>query len=122
MDSYFNWYYAFLTFSTVIASTVVVYIQDQLGWGIGFAVPVLFMFCSAFMFLLGSPFYVKDEVSKSPFSGFIQVLVVAFRNRKIRLLPNDRYNHSDEMDRVELTDNLRFDVYYKIMLVFVAFT
>uniref|UniRef100_A0A251RKP2 Putative proton-dependent oligopeptide transporter family n=1 Tax=Helianthus annuus TaxID=4232 RepID=A0A251RKP2_HELAN len=42
---------------------------------------------------------------KSPFSGLIQVLIVAFRNRKIHLLPDDCYNHSNsnEMDRVELT-------------------
>ncbi|MFS7909064.1 putative proton-dependent oligopeptide transporter family, PTR2 family proton/oligopeptide symporter [Helianthus anomalus] len=108
IDSYFNWYYASATISTAIASTVVVYIQDRFGWRVGFAVPVLAMFCSVLMFLLGSPLYVKVKVDKSPFSGFIQVLIVAFRNRKIRLLPGDCYNHSNEMDRVELTDSLRF--------------
>ncbi|KAJ0810987.1 putative proton-dependent oligopeptide transporter family, MFS transporter superfamily [Helianthus annuus] len=112
IDSYFNWYYASATISTIIASTVVVYIQDRFGWRVGFAVPVLVMLCSALMFLLGSPLYVKVKVNKSPYSGFIQVLVVAFRNRKIRLHPGDCYNHSNEMDRVELTDNLRFDNYY----------
>ncbi|KAF5823899.1 putative proton-dependent oligopeptide transporter family, PTR2 family proton/oligopeptide symporter [Helianthus annuus] len=107
IDSYFNWYYASNTVSIAIATTVVVYIQDQFGWRVGFAVPVLAMFCSALMFLLGSPLYVKVKVDKSPFSGLIQVLIVAFRNRKIRLLPDDYYNHSNEMDRVELTDSLR---------------
>ncbi|KAF5823876.1 putative proton-dependent oligopeptide transporter family, major facilitator superfamily [Helianthus annuus] len=108
IDSYFNWYYASSTISYIIASTVVVYIQDLFGWRVGFAVPVLVMLCSALMFLLGSSLYVKVEVKKSPFSGLIQVLAVAFKNRKIRLLPGDCYNHSNEMDRVELTDNLRF--------------
>ncbi|KAJ0624878.1 putative proton-dependent oligopeptide transporter family, PTR2 family proton/oligopeptide symporter [Helianthus annuus] len=108
IDSYFNWYYASATISTAIASTVVVYIQDRFGWRVGFAVPVLAMFCSVLMFLLGSPLYVKVKVDKSPFSGLIQVLIVAFRNRKIHLLPDDCYNHSNEMDRVELTDSLRF--------------
>ncbi|KAM0053594.1 putative proton-dependent oligopeptide transporter family, MFS transporter superfamily [Helianthus debilis subsp. tardiflorus] len=81
-----------------IATTVVVYIQDRFGWRVGFAVPVLAMFCSALMFLLGSPLYVKVKVDKSPFSGLIQVLIVAFRNRKIRLLPGDCYNHSNDID------------------------
>ncbi|KAM0053591.1 putative proton-dependent oligopeptide transporter family, MFS transporter superfamily [Helianthus debilis subsp. tardiflorus] len=108
IDSYFNWYYAANTVSIAIATSVVVYIQDQFGWRVGFAVPVLTMLCSALMFLLGSPLYVKVKVYKSPFSGLIQVLVVAFRNRKIRLLPDDCYNHSNETDRVELTDSLRF--------------
>ncbi|KAJ0840470.1 putative proton-dependent oligopeptide transporter family, MFS transporter superfamily [Helianthus annuus] len=108
IDSYFNWYYASATISIAIASTVVVYIQDRFGWRVGFAVPVLAMFCSVLMFLLGSPLYVKVKVDKSPFSGLIQVLIVAFRNRKIRLLPDDCYNYSNDMDQVELTDSLRF--------------
>ncbi|KAI3683896.1 hypothetical protein L1987_84411 [Smallanthus sonchifolius] len=108
IDSYFNWYYATATISTVIGSTVVVYIQDRFGWRVGFAVPVLFMFCSALMFILGSSLYVKVKVNESPYSGFIQVLIMAFKNRRIRLLPHDCYNHSNEMDRVELTHNLRW--------------
>ncbi|KAL8263395.1 hypothetical protein R6Q59_024744 [Mikania micrantha] len=105
---FFNWYYASASISTLIGSTVLVYIQGQFGWQVGFAVPAMFMFCSALMFMLGSSLYVKVEVKESPYSGFFQVLILAFKNRKIRLLPNDRYNHSNEGDRVELTDNLRF--------------
>ncbi|KAL4560332.1 hypothetical protein LXL04_032482 [Taraxacum kok-saghyz] len=108
IDSYFNWYYASAAFSTVIAFTVVVYIQDQYGWQVGFAVPVLFMVCSALMFLLGSSLYVKVKVGESPVSGFIQVLVVAFKNRKLSLSRDDCYNHSDGIDPVQLTENLRF--------------
>ncbi|XP_071720508.1 protein NRT1/ PTR FAMILY 1.2-like [Rutidosis leptorrhynchoides] len=108
IDSYFNWYYASAAISTVIGYTVMVYIQDQLGWKIGFAVPVLVMVCSAFMFLLGSSLYLKVKVNESPYSGFIQVFVIAFKNRHIRLLPDECYHHSNAMDPVELTDNLRF--------------
>ncbi|MFS7898419.1 putative proton-dependent oligopeptide transporter family [Helianthus anomalus] len=46
--------------------------------------------------------------SESLFTGLVQVLVVAFKNRRIRLLPDGCYNHSEETDQVELTDNLRF--------------
>ncbi|KAF5823911.1 putative proton-dependent oligopeptide transporter family, MFS transporter superfamily [Helianthus annuus] len=108
IDSYFNWYYASVSMSAFFAFTVVVYIQDQLGWRVGFAVPVFIMACSAIVFLIGSPLYVKVKVKESPYSGFIQVLVMAFKNRRIHLRPDDCYNHSNEMDRVELTDNLRF--------------
>ncbi|KVH99883.1 protein NRT1/ PTR FAMILY 1.2-like [Cynara cardunculus var. scolymus] len=108
IDSYFNWYYASIAISTVFAFTFVVYIQDQFGWEVGFAVPVLIMLCSTLMFLLGSSLYVKIEVSQSPFSGFIQVLILAFKNRKISLSSDDCYNHANGMDRVELTESLRF--------------
>ncbi|CAH1442165.1 unnamed protein product [Lactuca virosa] len=108
IDSFFNWYYASMTMSMVVAFTVVVYIQDEYGWQVGFAVPMMLMVCSALMFMLGSSLYVKVKVGESPFSGFIQVLVVAFKNRKVTLYHDDCYKHSDGMDRVELTQNIRF--------------
>ncbi|KAJ0581650.1 putative proton-dependent oligopeptide transporter family, MFS transporter superfamily [Helianthus annuus] len=108
IDSYFNWYYVSIMISTVVAFTAMVYIQEQLGWQVGFAVAVLIMFCSALMFLLGSSLYVKVKPSESLFLGLVQVLVVAFKNRGIELLPDDCYNHSKELDHAELTDNLRF--------------
>ncbi|KAI3683893.1 hypothetical protein L1987_84408 [Smallanthus sonchifolius] len=108
ISSYFNWYYASVTVSAFVAVTVVVYIQDRFGWQIGFVVPVCIMICSALVFLIGSPLYVKVEVKENPYSGLFQVLVMAFKNRRIRLLPDDCYNHSSETGRVELTDSLRF--------------
>ncbi|XP_023743097.1 protein NRT1/ PTR FAMILY 1.2 isoform X1 [Lactuca sativa] len=108
IDSYFNWYYASAAMSMVVSFTLLIYIQDEYGWQVGFAVPVLLMVCSALMFMLGSSLYVKVKVGESPFSGFIQVLVVAFKNRKVNLSRDDCYNHSHGMDRVELTENLRF--------------
>ncbi|KAD5803034.1 hypothetical protein R6Q59_024728 [Mikania micrantha] len=108
IDSYFNWYYVSVSVSAFVAVTVVVYIQDRFGWRVGYAVPVCIMFCSALVFLIGSPLYVKTEVKDSPYFGFVQVLIMAFKNRRIRLQPDDCYNHCNEMERVELTDNLRF--------------
>ncbi|KAK9055931.1 hypothetical protein SSX86_027018 [Deinandra increscens subsp. villosa] len=98
IDSYFNWYYASVAISTLIAFTVIVYIQEQLGWQVVFAVTALIMVCSTLMFLLGSSLYVKVEVSESLFSGLLQVVTVAFKNRRIQLLPHE----------AEPTDNLRF--------------
>ena len=43
IQSYFNWYYASATISTVVAMTVIVYIQDRLGWSVGFGIPAILM-------------------------------------------------------------------------------
>ncbi|XP_076904563.1 protein NRT1/ PTR FAMILY 1.2-like [Bidens hawaiensis] len=108
IDSYFNWYYASVAISTVVAITAMVYIQEQLGWNVGFAVAALVMLCSTLIFLLGTSLYVNVKASESLFSGLVQVLVVAFKNRRICLLPDDCYNHSKQMHQVELTNSLRF--------------
>ncbi|XP_060215740.1 protein NRT1/ PTR FAMILY 1.2-like [Lycium barbarum] len=81
IDSYFNWYYASIGISTIFAVTVIIYIQDRYGWQVGFGIPVILMFFSVLMFLIGSPLYVKVEANESLFIGLVQAVVAAFRKR-----------------------------------------
>ncbi|XVF35456.1 hypothetical protein REPUB_Repub18cG0147700 [Reevesia pubescens] len=87
LQSYFSWYYASVSVSAIIAVTGIVYVQDNLGWTIGFGVPVMLMLMSVLSFYLASPLYIKLHAKKSLFTGFAQVLVASFRNRHIELPP-----------------------------------
>lgn len=112
LASFFNWYYASTGISTVIALTVVVYIQEQLGWQVGFAIPAILMVCSVLMFVLGSSRYVIIKGGTSLFTGFFQVLVAAYKNRNISLPPNnydDCYHQNRERKFIGPTENLRYD-------------
>ncbi|XP_071917519.1 protein NRT1/ PTR FAMILY 1.2 isoform X7 [Coffea arabica] len=91
LESYFNWYYASTGISTVLAMTVIVYIQDHLGWSVGFGIPAILMVFSALMFLIGSSLYIKAKPSESLFTGFFQVLVAAFRKREIQYPLDEEY-------------------------------
>ncbi|PHT68088.1 hypothetical protein T459_27575 [Capsicum annuum] len=85
IESYFNCYYASVGISIVLAVTVVTYIQDRYGWQVCFGVPVILMFISVLMFLIGSPFYVKVKAKESLFIGLLQAVVAAFRKRNSSL-------------------------------------
>jgi len=85
LNSYFNWYYTTFTMVLLVTQTVVVYIQDSVSWKIGFGIPTLSMFCSIIMFFVGTTFYVRVKPEGSIFSGIAQVLVAAYRKRKLRL-------------------------------------
>nr|POF06369.1 protein nrt1/ ptr family 1.2 [Quercus suber] len=89
LRSFFGWYYASAALSILIAYTGIVYIQDHLGWKVGFGVPTILMFLSAFFFFLASPLYVMKKPSKSIFTSFLQVLVAAYRKRKFPLPHTD---------------------------------
>jgi len=109
LDSYFNWYYTSIALSTVIALSVIVYIQENLGWKIGFGVPAMLMFISAVSFILGSPIYVKSKPGHSLLTSFVQVVVVAIKNRKLRLPDSfDQYYQECDSDLVVPTDSLRY--------------
>jgi peptide/histidine transporter 3/4 len=109
LDSYFNWYYTSIGASTIIALSVIAYIQENVGWKIGFGVPAVLMLISAFSFVIGSPFYVKVKPSESLFTNFVRVIVVATKNRKISLPVHnfDRYCQDLDSELMVPTDSLR---------------
>lgn len=83
LETYFNWYYAAVMSSVIIAMTGIVYLQDHIGWKIRFGVPAIIMFFSAVLFFLATPFYIKEKVINNLLSRFVQVIVVAYKNRKL---------------------------------------
>ncbi|XP_061367506.1 protein NRT1/ PTR FAMILY 1.2-like isoform X2 [Gastrolobium bilobum] len=111
LEMFFSWYYASSAISVIIAFTGIVYIQDHLGWKLGFGVPAALMFLSTFFFFLASPIYVKNQTHGSLLTSFARVIVVAYKNRKLRLpLKNSAgmYHLKKDSDLVVPTDKLRF--------------
>ncbi|KAK8698577.1 hypothetical protein V6N13_114689 [Hibiscus sabdariffa] len=87
--SFFSWYYATVSFSALISLISIVYIQDKMGWKMGFGVPVMLMFVSALSFFLASSLYIKVQARASLFTGFAQVIMASFRNSHVELPSND---------------------------------
>ncbi|XP_061367509.1 protein NRT1/ PTR FAMILY 1.2-like isoform X2 [Gastrolobium bilobum] len=111
LEMFFSWYYASSAISVIIAFTGIVYIQDHLGWKLGFGVPAALMFLSTFFFFLASPIYVKNQTHGSLLTSFARVIVVAYKNRKLQLPPKNSagmYHHKKDSDVVVPTDKLRF--------------
>ncbi|CDO98012.1 unnamed protein product [Coffea canephora] len=110
LESYFGLYYAATTLSVLVALTGIVYIQDHMGWKVGFGVPVILMFLSVLIFFLASPIYIKKAATTSLFTGFAQVVVAAYRNRKLALPPPESgyYHHEKGSSYMVPSGKLRF--------------
>ncbi|KAL2492773.1 Protein NRT1/PTR FAMILY 2.11 [Abeliophyllum distichum] len=85
INSFFNWYYFTFTFAMMISLTVIVYVQSNLNWAIGLGIPTLLMFLSCAFFFIGSRIYVKVLPEGSPMISMAQVLIVAYKKRKLKL-------------------------------------
>lgn len=111
LHSFLNWYYVSIGMSITVAVTVIVYIQDEAGWVVGFGIPVGFMLVSAIMFLVGSFLYVNVKANKNLIAGLAHVVVAAWRNKNLSLPPK---NNSDSWyflkgsKLVTPTDKLRY--------------
>ncbi|KAL2320612.1 hypothetical protein Fmac_029581 [Flemingia macrophylla] len=84
----FNWYFFCMGLASLSALTIVVYIQDNMGWGWGLGIPTIVMLLSIIAFVLGSPLYKTVKPHGSPLVRLAQVVVAAVKKRK-ETLPGD---------------------------------
>ncbi|XP_011013128.1 PREDICTED: protein NRT1/ PTR FAMILY 1.2-like [Populus euphratica] len=111
LESFFSWYYVTSSASVFISMTCVVYIQEAMGWKVGFGVPVVLMFLSTLSFFLASPIYVKPKAKASWLIGFAQVLVASIRKRRIELSSLDTdelYHHRKGSALVVPSERIRY--------------
>ncbi|KAI9201638.1 hypothetical protein LWI28_026541 [Acer negundo] len=83
-SSFFNWWYLSFSSGITLSIVLVVYIQDNLNWALGFGVPCAIMVASLVVFLLGTRTYryTLGTNEQNPFARIGRVFVAALRNRK----------------------------------------
>ncbi|KAJ3690085.1 hypothetical protein LUZ61_019249 [Rhynchospora tenuis] len=114
--SFFNWWLFSIFFGTLFAYTVLVYLQDNVGWTLGYALPTLGLIISVAIFLAGTPFYRHKLPSGSPFTKITRVIVAAFKKWQVpvpsdpkELYELDLANYTKRQQfRMESTTVLRF--------------
>ncbi|KAL1834634.1 hypothetical protein ACET3Z_004285 [Daucus carota] len=110
LESYFSWYYAATVLAITISLTFVVYIQEQLGWQVGFGIPAVFMLLGALLFFSASSFYIRSKDTSSLITGFFQVIVASYKNRNFTS-DSDKtivYHHKKESELIVPSAKLRF--------------
>ena len=72
-------------FATLLGNTVLVYIQDDVGWALGYGLPALGLVIAIAIFLASTPFYRHKKPAGSPFTRMAKVIVAAIRKRNVPL-------------------------------------
>ncbi|XP_002461612.2 protein NRT1/ PTR FAMILY 2.11 [Sorghum bicolor] len=115
INSFFNWYYFTLTIAVVGSSTGIIYVQSNVSWCIGFAIPTALMFASCVLFFAGAGLYVRVRPEGGiPLASVFRVAVAAARKRRAPA-PQDpaaslfRTRHASSLvSRLPYTDQFRF--------------
>ncbi|OVA17248.1 Proton-dependent oligopeptide transporter family [Macleaya cordata] len=95
--SFFNWWMFSSFLGALFATLGLVYIQENLGWGLGYGIPTVGLLVSLFIFYLGSPKYRhKVRKTKTPAMDLVTVPIAAFANRKLQLPANPLELHELE--------------------------
>ena len=85
MMKFFNWFFFFISLGSLLAVTVLVYIQDHVGrrWGYGICATAILL--GLLLFLSGTRRYRFKKLVGSPLTQMFFVLAAAWRNRKLPL-------------------------------------
>ncbi|RCV28322.1 hypothetical protein SETIT_5G396500v2 [Setaria italica] len=88
-SSFFNWWYFGMCAGTAATTMISSYVQDNVGWGLGFGIPCIVIAASLAVFLLGSRSYRYYTTSEArPFSrvgkAFLALVESWTPNRRVR--------------------------------------
>jgi dipeptide/tripeptide permease len=75
--SFFNLYFFAVELAKLAAITLVVYVQENVGWEWGLGVPIVAMLVAVTAFMWGNPLYVNMAPGGSPCTRLAQVLDAA---------------------------------------------
>lgn len=115
INSFFNWYFFTLTFAQMVAVTLVVYIQSDISWSIGLAIPAIFMLISCFLFFGGTKIYVKVKPEGSPLTSVAQVLVVSIKKRRLKLPEEPWKSLFDHTPRKSINSKLPYTHQFRFL-------
>ncbi|KAF5733845.1 protein NRT1/ PTR FAMILY 5.6-like [Tripterygium wilfordii] len=82
--SFFNWWNFAMACGLLLGVTVVVYVQDNVSFGVAYLILATFLATAILTFFIGRPYYRYRIPEGSPFTSMLQVLVAALRKRKLR--------------------------------------
>ncbi|KAH9295089.1 hypothetical protein KI387_038677, partial [Taxus chinensis] len=93
IQAFFNWYYFGLYSSVIVATTVIVYIQANVSWALGFGICAALTGISVVLFFSGTKLYNRIRPQGSPFTALAQVIVACVTKRHLELPsnPDDYY-------------------------------
>ncbi|GAB2265911.1 hypothetical protein Dimus_000943 [Dionaea muscipula] len=106
--SFFNWWMFSIFFGTLFANTILVYIQDNVGWTLGYGIPTVGLAISVAIFLAGTPLYRHKVPTGSPFTRMGRVLVASIRKLKVPVPDDPKLLY--ELDLNEYTKGGKFRI------------
>lgn len=84
-SSFFNWFYLSINVGALIAGSILVWIQVNIGWGVGFGIPAAAMAIAVVSFFSGSRLYRNQKPGGSPLTRMAQVVVASLKKYRVQV-------------------------------------
>ncbi|XP_074309064.1 protein NRT1/ PTR FAMILY 8.3-like [Silene latifolia] len=114
--SFFNWLFFSISIGSLLASTLIVWIQENVGWSIGFMIPALFMGIAVVSFLSGTRLYRFQKPGGSPFTRIYQDVIASIRKVTLEV-PNGSEKNNLAVEGSLKTEHVQSLKYLDIVAV-----
>lgn len=121
--SFFNWFYFSINIGAFVSSTLLVWVQENCGWELGYMIPTVFMGLATVSFFFGTPLYRFQKPRGSPITRVCQVLVAAYRKLNLKI-PEENHTLLFETLDKKIAGNRKIehtDGYKKIFFPLVSY-
>jgi solute carrier family 15 (peptide/histidine transporter), member 3/4 len=123
-QSFFSLFFIAINLGVFISGTVVVWIQQNVAWSLGFGISSVCLVIATTAFFIGTPTYRVQLPSGSPLKSIIMVFVASFKKREVEV-PDDSsllFEGGDTDDlsiavpsKLEHTDEFRYVYHHFVM-------
>jgi MFS family permease len=112
---FFSLFYICVIIGVITAGTIVVWVQENVSWAIGYGIATTCIALALVGFVVGTPIFRRREPSGSPVKSIFQVMVAACKNMRLEL-PADSSclyeatskNTHDREPKLAHTDDFRY--------------
>lgn len=113
MAYFFNRFFFFISMGTLLAVTVLVYLQDEVGRSWAYGLCSISMFVALLIFLSGTKRYRYKKSSGSPVVHILQVIAASLKKRKMDVPASVEYLYepTPETARIHHTDQFRYLIF-----------
>uniref|UniRef100_A0A0D3HH16 Uncharacterized protein n=1 Tax=Oryza barthii TaxID=65489 RepID=A0A0D3HH16_9ORYZ len=84
-QSFFSLFFIAINLGVFISGTVVVWIQQNVAWSLGFGISSICLLVATVAILAGTPVYKVQLPSGSPLKSVVMVFVASFKKRKLEV-------------------------------------
>uniref|UniRef100_A0A453PBV4 Major facilitator superfamily (MFS) profile domain-containing protein n=1 Tax=Aegilops tauschii subsp. strangulata TaxID=200361 RepID=A0A453PBV4_AEGTS len=112
--SFFSWFYLCVSFGPIISGVFLVWIQQNISWGLGFGIATACIALAFAAFVLATPMYKRRMPAGTPLKSLCQVVTAACKKISIKV-PAEAghlYEVSDKIDspqpRIAHTSDFKF--------------
>ncbi|XP_047062314.1 protein NRT1/ PTR FAMILY 8.3-like [Lolium rigidum] len=117
--SFFSWFYVCVDFGMIVSGLFLVWVQQNVSWGLGFGIATACIALAFAGFVLTTPMYTRRVPTGTPLKSLCQVFVAACRKAALRV-PADAavlYEVSDKVDQPKIAHTHEFTFLDKAAIV-----